>query len=383
VEQRDDGALNILVLDQAMDPAAPRISRRSFCKVAAGVGLAAAGSSFLAACARLGGRQTAPQELAKELNFYNWSDYIAEDTLPNFQKRFGVKVNYDNYSSNDTLFAKLRAGATNYDIVVPTDYLVRRMLRLNMLEELNLANIPNRKNLDARFQNPPYDPGNKHSIPWQWGTTGIGYNTKRVAESVESWAMLWNAKYRGKISMLAEMRDALGATLILLGFSGSSTKAEELEAAKAKMLEQKPLLKHYTSDTYIDELASNDVWLAQGWSGDVFQAQGENKDVDYVIPKEGSFIWVDNMVIPKGAPHKYTAEVFMNYVLEAEVGAAISNFVRYASPNKAAEAHLDKDLLADTRVYPSSQVMDALQFYGDLGPAETLWNKIWQEVRAG
>jgi spermidine/putrescine transport system substrate-binding protein len=316
------------------------------------------------------------------LNFYNWSNYIDPDTIPTFEHEFGAKVNYDNFSSQDILTAKMRIGVFGYDLVVATDYKIAKMCKAGLIEPLDLSKIPNVKNLYPRFRSGPWDPGNLYSIPWQWGTTGIGYNQKMV-DKADSWDVMWDPRYAGAISMLDEARDAIGVTLMSLGLDGNSLRPDDLREAQRKLIAQRPLLKHYTSDTYIDELCSNDLALAQGWSGDVNQARSENGDIGYSIPQEGSFIWVDNLCIPKGAPHPELAHEFMNFVLRPDIGANISKFVQYASPNQAAEPYL-KDLLADPTIYPPAELMrDKLVFYANLGADEDKWQEVWRQVKIG
>ncbi|MCZ7662678.1 MAG: spermidine/putrescine ABC transporter substrate-binding protein [Thermoleophilia bacterium] len=382
-----DRELRVMLLDGLGGP----MSRRGFIKRAGAAGLLLGASGFFAACG--GGDETGTtaagdstvstaEELSKELFFYNWSDYIAEDTLPNFEKEYGVKVVYDNYSSNDTLLAKLQSGATGYDIIVPTDYMVTTMLGLDMLLPLDLDNIPNLVNLYPRFREAPFDPGNKYTVPWQWGTTGIGYNSETVPDFKPSWDMLWDENYKGKITMLTEIRDVFAVALIKLGYSPNTRDTKEIEEAKQLLIQQKPLLKHYTSDTYIDELASNDTWLAHGYSGDVFQAQLENEVVLYSVPEEGAITWLDSMAIPKGAPHKYTAEFFMNYIHQPEVAAAITNYVYYASPNEKAEEFIDPEILSDPQIYPPQEVMDKLAWIEELGKDTELYNQAYAELKA-
>jgi spermidine/putrescine transport system substrate-binding protein len=380
--KRLDKELRVMVVDGIGRP----MTRRGFMKRAGAAGLLVGASGFLAACGddtttgTTGAGGT--QELASEIYFYNWSDYIAEDTLPNFEAEYGVKVVYDNYSSNDDLLAKIQSGATGYDIIVPTDYMITTMLGLNLLQEIDLDNIPNVANLYPRFREAPFDPGNKYSIPWQWGTTGIGYNTVEVPDFRPSWDMLWDENYKGKITMMREIRDVFAVALFRLGYDPNTRDAAQIEEAKQMLIEQKPLLKKYTSDTYIDELASADTWLSHGWSGDVFQAQLENEDVLYSVPEEGSITWVDSMCIPVGAPNKYTAEVFMNYICEPEVSAGISNYVYYASPNEKAEEFIDPEILADPQIYPPPEVMEKLTFFEELGQDTELYNQAYQELMA-
>ncbi|HZJ02859.1 MAG TPA: extracellular solute-binding protein [Thermoleophilia bacterium] len=381
--KRLDKELRVMVVDGLGGP----MTRRGFIKRAGAAGLLVGASGFLAACG--GGETTTTTaagggggELAKELYFYNWSDYIAEETIPTFQDEFGVKVVYDNYSSNDTLLAKLQSGATGYDIIVPTDYMITTMLGLDLLQEIDLANVPNVANLYQRFREAPFDPGNKYSIPWQWGTTGIGYNSVKVPDFKPSWDMLWDEKYKGKITMMNEIRDVFAVALFRLGYSPNTIDPKEIEEAKQMLIAQKPVLKHYTSDTYIDELASEDSWLSHGWSGDVLQAQMENEAVLYAVPEEGSLTWVDCMCIPKGAPSKYTAEVFMNYIQQPEVAAGITNYVYYASPNEKAEEFILPEILDDPQIYPPQEVMDKLTFLEELGTDTELYNAAYQELRA-
>ncbi len=374
--KRED-ELKVLFIKGMNEP----MSRRGFLRRAGTTGLVLAGAGWLAGC---GGDEggSGDTEMSDQLNIYNWSDYIAEDTIPNFEEEFGVSVTYDNYSSNDTLLAKLQSGAAGYDIIVPSDYMVTTMLQLDLLQPINLDNVPNLENLYPRFRETPFDPGNEYSIPWQWGTTGIGYNMERVPDFRPSWEMMWDEQYSGNITMLTEIRDVFAVALFRLGYDINTTDPAQINEAKEMLLEQKPLLKHYTSDTYIDELASNDTWLAHGYSGDVFQAVAENESVGYAIPEEGAVIWVDSMCIPKDAPHKYTAEAFMNYVLQPEVGAAISNYVWYASPNQAAEEFIEPEILEDPAIYPPEEVEARLQFIEDLGEATTLYNDAFAELRA-
>ncbi|MHB1343963.1 MAG: ABC transporter substrate-binding protein [Thermoleophilia bacterium] len=375
--KRLDNEVRVLLLDGLGGP----MTRRGFLKRAGAAGLLVGASGFLAACGG-GDSSSGDKEISEELFFYNWSDYIDEETLPNFETEYGTKVVYDNYSSNDDLLAKLQSGASGYDIIVPTDYMITTMLGLDLIQEIDLDNIPNVANLYARFREAPFDPGNKYSIPWQWGTTGIGYNSVKVPDFKPSWDMLWDEKYSGKITMMAEIRDVFAVALFRLGYNPNTRDAAQIEEAKQMLIEQKPLLKHYTSNTYIDELASEDSYLSHGWSGDVFQAQLDNEDVLYAVPEEGSLTWVDSMCIPKGAPHKYTAEVFMDYVCRPEVAAAISNYVYYASPNEAAEEFILPEILEDPQIYPAQETMDKLTFLEELGTDTELYNQAYQELRA-
>lgn len=321
-------------------------------------------------------------KLTSVLNFYNWSYYIAESTIPDFEKEFGVRVRYDNYSSNSELLAKMQIGASGYDLVVPSDYMVEIMIHMGLLQPINYDNIPNIENLDPRFRNMPFDPENRYSIPYQWGTTGIGINTKFVTEEVDSWEILWDERYRGRISVLDDMRSGLVPALKLLGYSVNTKDENELREARDLMFKQKEFVRTYSSDTYMDLLKSGDIWIAHGWSGDIYQVAKENDDIVYIIPKEGSYLWVDNLVIPRGVSNKFTAETFINYLLRPDVSAEISNFTGYSSPNMAAFPYIDPELLADETMYPPADVLDRLEYLRDVGDATRIYNRIWNEVKS-
>jgi spermidine/putrescine transport system substrate-binding protein len=350
-----------------------------------GLSLAVAGSiaeSFFIQTRKAYAAEVDRSKLSNELNIYNWSDYIGEDTIPNFEKEFGVKVNYDTYEDNEALLAKLQSGATGYDIVVPTGYMVEIMIKQGILAPIDPSNVPNLKGVSKTLQNPPYDPGRKYSVPWQWGTTGFAYNSKKVAGKVDSWNLLWDPRYSGKITILDDMRSAISVALKKLGYSLNSTSEKELMEAKKQLLEQKPLLKAYISAPVKSLLISGEVWLSQLWVGDTLMAKDENEDIQYCIPKEGCEIWDDNLAIPKSAPHKYTAEVWMNYCLRPEVSAGVSNFVHYATPVEAAKKFINKEDLNNPGIYPTEDVMDRLEFQKDVGEATRIYDQIWTELKA-
>jgi spermidine/putrescine transport system substrate-binding protein len=294
----------------------------------------------------------------------------------------------DNFASNEDLLAKLQAGASGYDIIVPSDYMVAIMISLDMLAQLDKENIPNLENLDPQFAEMPFDPNGDYSVPYQWGTTGIGYRSDIVEEDITSWAALFDPalaqKYEGRISMLNDVREAVGAALKYEGYSLNSTDPEQLEEAQGLLLQQKPFLAKYDSQSVADSLVSGDVVLAHGWSGDIFVAQTENEDIVYTIPEEGAVVWVDNLAIlaTTEGDRKYTAEVFINYLLRPEIGAQITNWVWYGSPNAAAEPYIDEEILGDPAIYPPDDVMQNLEFIRDVGEATQLYDRIWTEVKS-
>ncbi len=328
------------------------------------------------------GPQEHPYEMTDRLNFYNWSYYIADETIPGFEEEFGVRVRYDNFSSNDELLAKLQAGGSGYDLIVPSDYMVEIMIRQGLLEELNFDNIPNIENINPRFRNMPFDPEGRYSVPYQWGTGGLGINTRYVTEEVTSWDVLWDERYRNRISIIDNMRSGLVPALIRLGYSINTTDPDEINEARDLMIEQKELVRTYSSETYIDLLKSGDIWIAYGWSGDIYQVARENPDVIYVIPEEGTYVWVDNMAIPKGARNRYTAEKFIDYVLRPDVGAGISNYTWYSTPNDVAKPLIEDHMLEDPGVYPPDEVLENAEFLQDVGEATRLFNRAWNEVKS-
>jgi spermidine/putrescine-binding protein len=363
------------------DPTSPHFNRRTFMKTAA----FASAAGFIAACGGSSGSSkagTTSDKTAepKTLNFYNWTEYIDEDAIPNFQKQTGIKVTYDNYASNDELFAKISAGATGYDIIVPTDAVLVKMKHGDLLEPLDLSLIPNVKNLDPRFRDAAYDPGNEYSIPWQWGTTGIGFDKTKVEGDVTDWDAFDLASVKGKSSYLDEARDAFAMALFALGKDPNTTNTDDLDDARDYLIDLKKKIKAITSD-YQNPLKSGELLLAQAYSGDVFQAQATKPNIEYVIPTSGAFSWVDSMAIPKGAKHPGNAEKFMNYILEPKVGAALTNYVSYGSPNKAAEPFIDKAILNNPLIYPPADVLSKLPFQKDIGEEELEYSDRWTEVK--
>jgi spermidine/putrescine transport system substrate-binding protein len=337
----------------------------------------------LAACGST--PEPAGATLAEELHVYNWSEYIDPEIYDDFEAEFGVKVIEDTFSSNEDLLAKLQAGATGYDIIVPSDYMVTIMRELDLLATLDYDNIPNFENIDPKFLDPPYDPSNTYCVPYQWGTTGIGYDSEVFDEEPASWAYLFDPEmagpYANQMSMLNDAREVFAAALKYLGYSLNTTNEQELEEAKQLLIEQKAWVSTYDSDGFEDLLAAGETVIAHGWSGDFFAAAEEAEQVWYVIPEEGGVIWTDNLCIPSSAPSKYTAEVFIDYLLRPEVGAKITNYTWYGSPNKASEEFIDAEILEEPAIYPPPEVMEKLEFIRDVGEATALYDRMWTEIK--
>ena len=362
---KEDPELNMLV-----GPPDRRVGRRSFLQVAgllaaAGVAGYAGGTvaglgdddTPAAAPAGRGPLTVGNRRDERVLNVYNWSDYIDDRTIPLFQALTNLRVNYDVYSSNEDLLARMRSGTTDYDIIVPSSWFIPTYMKLDMIEPLRQDLMPNLTNLDKEFVETDYDPGNRYTVPWQWGTSGIGFNRRQAGDKVDSWAAVFepSSAMGGRVTLLREVTELIGCALIYLGRSPNSTKDSDLAEVVKLVRSIKPKLKGFTSDTYIDELAAGETWLAQGWSGDVFQARDQNQDVSYVIPKEGTLRFVDVMAVPKGAPHPGNAARFMNYVLHPKVQARISKYVSYGTPVSLAKPLLPPEQTKDPAIYPPAE----------------------------
>lgn len=324
-----------------------------------------------------------PSPQVKTLNLYNWTTYIDPDVIKQFEQKFGAKIKYDTFESNESLYAKIKAGNPGYDIIVPSDYMVKIMVADKLVEKLNLTNIPNRKNLSARFQNLNYDPNNQHSIPYQWGTQGIGYNIKATGGEIDSWAAMFDPKYKKRVAFLDDMRATLGVMQVYKGFSLNSTNKDEINQAKEALIANRENILAFHPDTGQDLLAQGQVDMVAEYSGDIFQLMEKNPDIRYAIPKEGTIFWTDNLVIPKGAPNKELAEQFINFILEPEVGAKNSNFIKYASPNQAAidKGLIDANILKNPSIYPTPEVFTKLKALEDVGDATKLYDEAWTEVK--
>ncbi len=329
-----------------------------------------------------------PSRLSDSVSFYNWTDYIDPEILTMFEEECGVRVVYDTFSSNEDLLAKLQAGATGYDVIVPSDYMVTIMMQLGLLKELDHANIPNLENLADRFREPSYDPGNRYSVPYQWGTTGIGYDADVFDTPPASLATLFDpeqaAQYAGKISLLNDGREVIGAALKYLGYSLNSTDPAQLEEAKQVILAVKPYVLTFDSDTFDDLLVSEETSLALAWNGSIYLAisESEGRNLGFAVPEEGLTIFTDNLAVPASAPNPYTAEVLINYLLDPEIGAMVTNFTHFASSNEAALPMIVDEIRNDPGIYPPEDVLDRMEFIADVGETTALYERIWTEIKA-
>ncbi len=363
------------------------VSRREFMLRAMALGLSVSSVGLLLdACqgkektAGGAGADSAVADLGpieKELHVYNWSDYIADSTVPNFQKEFGVKVTYDTYESNEEMVAKLQAGATGYDIIVPSGYIIPVLVATDLIVPINKKYLTNWSNISPIFQNLPSDPGNKYTVPWQWGTTGIAYRSDKIKTPIDSWAVFLDKQHAKKLTMMDDGREVIGAFLRYRGHSLNSTDPAELAQAKADSIAAKKNLKAYISAPVKAQLISGDVLISQLWNGDTTQAKAEQPNLAYVIPKEGCTIWGDAMCIPKTAPNKRAAHEWMNYILRPDVGAALSEATGYGTPN-AAGAKVMKNPVP----YPTEDELKRLEYQVDLGKNTATWDQIWTEIKS-
>lgn len=324
------------------------------------------------------------------IKVYNWGEYISDgsddsmDVIKEFEAQYpGIKVSYTTYATNEELYAKLRSGSASYDVIVPSDYMISRMIAEDMLETLDFSNIPNFADIDDTFKNPQYDPENEYSVPYTWGTVGIIYNTTMVEGTVDSWEVLWDPQYTGQILMFNNSRDAFGIAEKLLGFSQNTTDVKELEQAAEKLKEQKMVLQAYVMDEIFDKMSNGEAALAPYYAGDFFIMQEDNPDLAFAVPKEGTNLFVDAMVIPKGTEHKKEAETFINFMLEPDIGLANIEFIGYSTPLKTVKSMLDEEVLNDGISYPSQEILDKCESFVNL-PDELnrYMDELWVDIRA-
>ncbi len=342
-------------------------------------------------------------EEEKKLNIYNWSDYILPETIEQFEKETGIKVQYDVYDSNQLLESKLMAGKTGYDIVVPTSspFLVRQ-IKLGLYQKVNKDALSNYKNLDPKIMKmlAAHDPNNGYSVPWMWGSVGIGYNVKKVKEimpdaPINSLKVLFDPKVASRfkdcgIGMLDSSVDIVPNALVYAGLDPNSQKPEDLAKAEEVLKAVRPYIRQFHSSKYIDDLANGDLCLVLGFSGDIMQASSRAEEakngveVGYALPKEGAQVWIDAMAIPADAPHPENAHKFINFVLRPEVVAANSNFIGYANPNEAAFKLVDKEIREDKQIYPPADVLSKMY---TLKPTTTTYDRLrtraWTRILSG
>ncbi len=336
------------------------------------------------------GAECEPGEVDGDLNLYNWSEYMDPELISGFEQEAGVDVTETFYDSNETMLAQIDAGGAAYDLVVPSDYMVETMIEADLLVPLNRDALSNLSNLDPDFTAPPFDPDGAYSVAYQWGTTGLGFSYDVVPDPAQlSWGLIFDpemgAAVAGQVQMLNDERETLGAALKYLGYSLNSTDRDEIDEAAQLVREAKDRIATFDSDAYDDLLVQGETMVAHGYSGNFFTAFDAADAWDsfgYGIPIEGGTAWVDNMAIPTTAENVCSAHAFINYLLDAENGAALTNFNYYASPNAAAEEFILAEILEDPAIYPPPDVLDKLEFIAGVGEASTLYADAFVEAKS-
>lgn len=328
-----------------------------------------------------------PGDAAEEpvVNFYNWDTYIGETTLDDFRSESGITVKMSLFADNDELFAKMKEGNPGFDLIVPTNDYVARMIEAGMIVALDHSKIPNFKtNISPVFQDADFDPGRKYSMPYMWGTMGLGYRKSAFPNGIESWKTIFDSdEAAGRIALISESRTMLGITLKYLGYSMNSTSKAEIDEAAALLIKQKPNIKVIAEDNGQDLLLSGEVDVAVEWNGDIGQVMAEDDDVTYTIPKEGGLVWQDCLCIPKDAPHPNNAHAFINYILDAEAGAKIADYIQYGSPNDAARKLLGDDYNKNASIFPPEEVLAKCESSLYLGEdVQRLYDDAWTRVQA-
>ncbi len=318
------------------------------------------------------------------VNVYNWEDYIDESVLELFEQETGIHVNYMNFTTNEDMIVKVETSPGAFDLVFPSEYMVERMLSKGLLAEINYANVPNMQYTLPNLLNPSYDPNNAHSVPYMWGTVGILYNTTMVDEPVDSWGILWDTKYTGNVFMLDSIRDSMGVTLKYLGHSMNTHDFQALEAAKTKLIEQKQsgVVKAYQVDETKDKMVAGEAALAVVWSGDAQYAIDLNPDLAYAIPKEGSNVWVDCMVIPATAKNKENAEALINFLCRPDIAQLNCEAIWYSSPNSGAIELMGEEYTSNTTMNPPAELLANCEYFNDIqGDFLEIYNALWLEVK--
>ena len=317
---------------------------------------------------------------------YNWGEYLDPKTIELFEEETGISVTYEEYETNEIMYPKIVSQAIAYDVVCPSDYMIQRMIENDLLAEINWDNIPNIKNMDPTYmeQSKSFDPKNKYSVPYCVGTVGILYNKSMVKEPVDSWDILWNPKYKDSILMQDSVRDAFAVALKRLGHSINSTEVDQLAAAAEDLMEQKPLVQAYVVDQVRDKMIGNEAALGVIYSGEAGYTKRENPDLEYVIPKEGSNVWIDSWVIPKNAQNKENAEKFINFMCRPEIALMNFEYLTYSTPNlKAREMIEDEEIRNSKILFPEPEDLsncETFQFLGD--DVDSYYNELWNKVKS-
>ena len=321
------------------------------------------------------------------VNVFNWGEYISDasgdiNVLKEFERETGIKVNYTTYATNEELYSKLKSSNANYDIIIPSDYMIGRLINEDMLEPINFDNIPNYQYIMDDYKDLNFDPSNQYSVPYTWGTVVLIYNAKFVTKPVDSWDILWDEDYSGRIAMFNNSRDAFGIALKRLGYSINTTDINELERAKEDLIKQKDLLQGYYMDEIFNKMGSEELWIAPYYAGDALYMMEDNPNLDAAYPKEGTNRFVDSMCIPKGARNKENAEKFINFMARPDIAAANSEYIGYSTPNQGAYELLEEEVKNNPITYPGEEILVNTEMFLNL--PEDINKKIdelWTEAR--
>jgi len=365
-----------------------RLSRRQFMVRAAAVGLSlSSASAILAACGEEEAAE-APEAMdtttPESITFYNWADYLDPDLKERFQNETGIEVRETFFDTNDELLAKMKAGATDFDVICPGGYIVSIMRNSGLLRPLDMSLIPSFSQIMPELQQPVFDDeadGNKYSVPYMFGTAGIGVRTDKVTEPVTSWATMWDPKWERQLTMLSAERTVFGEVLKFLGYSINTTSEAEVDAARDKLIEQKPLVLKYEASGLARTMAEG-IPLVNCYDGDAAVAKRDigPELLDYVVPSEGSVFWVDNLAVPKAAPSPYGAHLFIEFLTQADVAAQNSGWIGYQTPNNDAFAMMDDPVIAELR--PTAEQWAAGEIVDDLGEFNAYYTNAWTQVKS-
>ena len=317
------------------------------------------------------------------VHIYNWGEYIDESIFKEFEAQTGIKVVYQTYESNEVLYAKLKGGGANYDVIFPSDYMASRMISEGMLEKLNFDNMPNISKIDETYLNQAYDPDNEYTVPYMWGTVGIIYNPNMIEDEITSWGALFDEKYSGQILMFDNSRDAMGIALLYLGYSINTTDKAQLDEAYELLKSQSPLLQAYVMDQIFEKLEGGEAAIGPYYAGDYIVMLENNPDLLFCLPEEGSNVFIDCMCIPKGAKNKENAEAFINFMCETDIAIRNSIATGYSTPSKEAYEALPEEVKNNPIIYPGKDVLERCETFTNL-PQDILdyYDTLWINLKS-
>ena len=320
-----------------------------------------------------------------EVIVYNWGEYIDPEVISQFEEETGIKVIYDEFETNEIMYPKVEAGASQYDVICPSDYMISKMIENDLLQEIDFSKLSNIDQIGKQYMDmsKEFDPENKYSVPYCWGTVGILYNKTMVSSAPTKWSDLWNEEYKDNILMQDSVRDAFMVAQKMLGYSMNTTDVDELEQCKNKLIEQKPLVQAYVVDQVRDKMIGNEAAIGVIYSGEAIYTQRENEDLEYIIPEEGTNVWIDSWVIPKNAPNYENALKWIDFMLKPEIALKNFDYITYGTPNEGAKALMDEDFQNNKIAFPDLTQHKGLETYVYLGEdADEVYNDLWKDVKS-